>query len=58
MSVILILIACSLFVAGSFLAGFLWSVRSGQFDDDISPGVRILIDDEIIPNQNNLKNPD
>jgi len=48
MSVILILIAFSLLVAGSFLIGFLWSVKTGQYDDDVSPGVRILFEDEII----------
>ncbi|MBK9638015.1 MAG: cbb3-type cytochrome oxidase assembly protein CcoS [Bacteroidetes bacterium] len=37
MSVILILIAFSLLVAGSFLIGFLWSVKTGQYDDDVSP---------------------
>lgn len=59
MSVILILITCSLFVAGSFLAGFLWSVKSGQYDDDISPAVRILFDDEQNTNlKNQPKNPD
>ena len=60
MSVILILIACSLLVAGGFLAGFLWSVRTGQFDDDISPAVRILFDDETVPKpiENKIKNPD
>ncbi len=60
MNVILILIACSLLVAGGFLAGFLWSVKTGQYDDDISPAVRILFDEEpnVQPNQNNIKNPD
>ncbi|MBK7888369.1 MAG: cbb3-type cytochrome oxidase assembly protein CcoS [Bacteroidetes bacterium] len=60
MSVILILITCSLLVAGGFLAGFLWSVRTGQFDDDISPAVRILFDDETVPKpiENKIKNPD
>ncbi|MBK9637685.1 MAG: cbb3-type cytochrome oxidase assembly protein CcoS [Bacteroidetes bacterium] len=48
MSVILILIAFSLLVAGSFLIGFLWSVKTGQYDDDVSPAVRILFDDEIL----------
>ncbi|MEP1032246.1 cbb3-type cytochrome oxidase assembly protein CcoS [Ekhidna sp.] len=46
MSVIFILIACSLLLAGSFLAAFLWASRSGQFEDDYTPSVRILFEDE------------
>ena len=60
MSVILILISFSLLVAGSFLIGFLWSVKTGQYDDDVSPAVRILFDDEIVTHkeQPNSKNTD
>lgn len=58
MSVILILIAFSILVAGLFLAGFLWSVKTGQFDDDVSPAVRILFEDEITTHPTNPKNPD
>jgi cbb3-type cytochrome oxidase maturation protein len=46
MSVIVVLIAFSIIVAGGFLLAFLWAVRSGQYDDDISPSVRILFDNE------------
>jgi cbb3-type cytochrome oxidase maturation protein len=42
MSVILILILASLLVALVFLAGFIWAVRSGQFDDTVTPAMRIL----------------
>ena len=45
MSVIFLLISASTFVAGIFLVAFLWAVRSGQYDDDRSPAVRILSDD-------------
>ena len=44
MSVLVILIAASILIAGGFLAAFLWSVRNGQFDDDYTPSVRILFD--------------
>lgn len=44
MNVIFLLIAASTVVAVLFLAAFTWAVRSGQFDDDRSPGVRILGD--------------
>lgn len=46
MSVILILLAASITVAGLFLFAFLWGVKSGQFEDDYSPASRILFDDK------------
>jgi cbb3-type cytochrome oxidase maturation protein len=45
MSVMYILIGCSLLLAIGFLSAFIWSVRSGQLDDDYTPSVRILFDD-------------
>lgn len=47
MSVLIILIAISLLVALGFLIAYIWSVKNGQFDDDYTPSVRILFDDEI-----------
>jgi cbb3-type cytochrome oxidase maturation protein len=44
MNVIFLLIAASTLVAVIFLAAFTWAVRSGQFEDDRSPAVRILGD--------------
>ena len=46
MSVIIILLIASISVAGIFLIAFLWSVKSGQFEDDYSPSSRILFDDK------------
>ena len=46
MSVILILILASLAVALAFLAGFIWAVKSGQFEDTCTPAMRILGEDE------------
>jgi len=46
MSVIFILIACSLVLAGGFLGAFLWASRAGQFEDSYTPSVRILYEDE------------
>jgi cbb3-type cytochrome oxidase maturation protein len=45
MSVLYILIGASLLLAVGFLAAFIISVRSGQYDDDYTPSVRILFDD-------------
>jgi len=33
-------------VAIGFLIAYFWSVESGQYDDDYTPSVRILFDDE------------
>lgn len=46
MSVIVIMIGISFLVAVSFLVAFIWASKSGQFDDDYTPSVRILFDDE------------
>jgi cbb3-type cytochrome oxidase maturation protein len=45
MSVIYFLIGLGIVVAGGFLAAFIWAVRSGQYDDDYTPSVRMLFDD-------------
>jgi cbb3-type cytochrome oxidase maturation protein len=45
MSVIYVLIALSLLVALSFLAAFLWAVRTGQYDDTHTPSMRMLFDE-------------
>ncbi|MEM6641886.1 MAG: cbb3-type cytochrome oxidase assembly protein CcoS [Bacteroidota bacterium] len=46
MSVIYILIGCSLVLASSFLVAFLWASKNGQFEDDYTPSVRMLFDNE------------
>ena len=45
MSVIFLLILISLVVAILFLIAFIWAVRSGQYEDDYTPSVRVLFDD-------------
>ncbi|MCF6242282.1 MAG: cbb3-type cytochrome oxidase assembly protein CcoS [Bacteroidales bacterium] len=45
MSIIFVLIGLSLFVAIIFLAVFFWNVKSGQYDDDYTPSVRMLFDE-------------
>ena len=46
MSVIIILIIIGIVVASGFLAAFLWAVRSGQYDDTVSPSVRMLYENK------------
>jgi cbb3-type cytochrome oxidase maturation protein len=45
MSVVFILIGASLTIAIGFLVAFIWSVKTGQYDDDYTPSVRMLFDD-------------
>lgn len=46
MYVMFILMAFSLSASLIFLGAYIWSVRSGQFDDKYTPSVRILFDDK------------
>jgi cbb3-type cytochrome oxidase maturation protein len=52
MSVIILLLIASISVASLFLAAFIWSVKSGQYDDEMSPPMRMLLDDTTTPNKN------
>lgn len=45
MKIIFLLILVSLIIALGFLAAFFWAVKSGQYDDDYTPSIRILFDD-------------
>lgn len=55
MSVIYLLISISIIVAIAFLAAFVKAVRSGQYDDDYTPSVRMLFDDELKTIEDNPK---
>ncbi len=58
MSVIYILITVSIFVAVVFLFAFIKAVKSGQYDDDYTPSVRMLFDDELVKSTNKLTKTD
>lgn len=45
MAVFYILIGISIIIASGFLASYIWSVKSGQFDDAYTPPVRILFEE-------------
>jgi cbb3-type cytochrome oxidase maturation protein len=53
LSALFVLIGISIIVAGSFLTAFLWSVKNGQYDDDYTPSVRMLFEDEATPELTN-----
>jgi cbb3-type cytochrome oxidase maturation protein len=56
MGMIYIMIVVSLVVAVFFLVSFIWATKNGQFDDDYTPSVRVLFEDEVaIKNQNQQK---
>lgn len=48
MSVIYLLISISIIVAIGFFIAFIRAVKTGQYDDDYTPAVRMLFDDELI----------
>jgi cbb3-type cytochrome oxidase maturation protein len=46
MAIIVVLICISIVVASLFLWAFIWSVKSGQYDDTYTPSVRMLFEDQ------------
>ncbi|PRY12024.1 cbb3-type cytochrome oxidase maturation protein [Pontibacter ummariensis] len=46
MFIIFLLIGISVTVASGFLLAFLWAVKSGQYEDDYTPAVRMLFENE------------
>lgn len=43
------LLAISISVALVFFAAFIFSVKRGQYDDSYTPSVRMLFEDELLP---------
>lgn len=48
MDILYLMIICSVSLAVIFLIIFIISAKNGQFEDDESPAVRILLESEII----------
>lgn len=46
MNIFYLLIGVSLLAALVFLGAFIWAVKSGQFDDNETPSIRMLFDDD------------
>jgi cbb3-type cytochrome oxidase maturation protein len=46
MEIMYLMIGLSLFMAIGFVIAFVWSIKTGQQDDLITPAMRILQDDE------------
>ena len=47
MGVIFMLVGFSLLAALFFLGSFIWAIKDGQYEDDYTPSVRMLFDDEV-----------
>jgi cbb3-type cytochrome oxidase maturation protein len=54
MSVIVILVLVSLAVALTFLGAFVWSIRSGQYEDTQTPSMRILTDEDTVASKSTV----
>ncbi len=51
MEVIIVLLPLALILGAIFLGAFIWSTRTGQYDDLETPKFRILLDDQKIKNE-------
>lgn len=49
MEILYILVPLAVIIAGVIVWAFLWSIRSGQFDDLEGPAHRILMDEDDAP---------
>jgi cbb3-type cytochrome oxidase maturation protein len=56
MSALFVLIGVSLTIAVGFLLAFIWSVKQGQYDDDYTPSVRMLFENNT-PQKNDKRVP-
>jgi cbb3-type cytochrome oxidase maturation protein len=58
MNIILVLILASLGIATLFLAAFIWAVKSGQYEDTVTPSLRMLLDDPPPPPRETTHSPE
>ncbi|AKQ39617.1 cbb3-type cytochrome oxidase assembly protein CcoS [Riemerella anatipestifer] len=56
MEILYLMVICSVSLAVVFLIIFIIGAKKGQFEDDESPAVRILLDDETKNKENKEKN--
>jgi len=52
MSILYVLIPLALLLLGFAVWAFFWAVGSGQFDDLDTPAVRVIMDDDSKPDNN------
>jgi cbb3-type cytochrome oxidase maturation protein len=58
MSALYIVFPLALLIAAGAVVLFVWAVRSGQFDDTETPGMRILHDDEPVEKGSEAAGPE
>lgn len=58
MNILLILIPAALVLGAIGLAAFIWSIRTGQYDDLDGAAQRILIDDDAVDDVPSEDHPD
>ncbi len=46
MNVILLMIPITFLLSGGFLVAYVWAIKNGQFDDTVTPALRILEDEQ------------
>lgn len=53
MQIIFYLIIISLLTALGFLLAFFWAVKSGQYEDDVTPSMRLMFEEDMIDHTEN-----
>lgn len=48
----------SLSVAVVFLIAFVWAVHNGQYDDDYTPSMRLLVEEDMFKSETEIKEQD
>jgi cbb3-type cytochrome oxidase maturation protein len=51
MSVLFVLVPLAILLVAIFVGAYVWSTRSGQFDDLTTPAMRALHDDSSAPSE-------
>lgn len=54
MTVIILLAILAITVAFGFLIAFVWATKNGQYDDTVTPAIRMLFDSQ---DKSNTKKP-
>ena len=56
MGIIYLMLIVSLIIALFFLVAFFWATKNGQYDDDYTPSIRILFEEETKKRTNTQEN--